>query len=72
MASDLMNVGAAGKYYKVQPNGKAQSGLEVGDRVVTSGGTYQILDINKDGIVDNQDASHLARCLARWDGYELN
>lgn len=49
MASDLMNVGATGKYYKVQPNGKAQSGLEVGDRVVTSGGTYQILDVNADG-----------------------
>ena len=49
MASDLMNVGATGKYYKVQPNGKAQSGLSVGDRVVTNGGTYQILKVNSDG-----------------------
>lgn len=49
MASDLMNVGATGKYYKVQSNGKAQSGLSVGDRVVTDSGTYQILGINSDG-----------------------
>lgn len=49
MASDLMNVGATGRYYKVQPNGKAQSGLKEGDRVVTNGGTYQILKVNDDG-----------------------
>lgn len=49
MASDLMNVGATGKYYKVQQNGKAQKGLSVGDRVVTDGGTYQILAVNPDG-----------------------
>lgn len=49
MASDLMNVGATGKYYKVQSNGKAQAGLSVGDRVVTNSGTYQILDVNADG-----------------------
>ncbi|MCD8036033.1 MAG: hypothetical protein LUE88_01425 [Clostridiales bacterium] len=49
MASDLMNVGATGRYYKVQSNGKAQSGLSEGDRVVTSGGTYQILKVNADG-----------------------
>lgn len=49
MASDLMNVGATGKYYKVQSNGKAQPGLSVGDRVVTNGGTYQILGVNADG-----------------------
>lgn len=49
MASDLMNVGATGKYYKVQPNGKAEAGLSVGDRVVTGGGTYQILKVNSDG-----------------------
>ena len=49
MASDLMNVGATGKYYKVQSNGKAQKGLSVGDRVVTDGGTYQILAVNPDG-----------------------
>ena len=49
MASDLMNVGATGKYYKVQPNGKAEAGLSVGDRVVTNSGTYQILKVNTDG-----------------------
>ena len=49
MASDLMNVGATGKYYKVQPNGKAEAGLSVGDRVVTNSGTYQILKVNADG-----------------------
>ena len=49
MASDLMNVGATGKYYKVQSNGKAQAGLSIGDRVVTNSGTYQILDVNADG-----------------------
>lgn len=49
MASDLMNTSASGKYYKVQPNGKAQSGLKEGDRVVTNGGTYQILKVNADG-----------------------
>lgn len=49
MASDLMNIGATGKYYKVQPNGKAQAGLKEGDRVVTGGGTYQILEVKNDG-----------------------
>lgn len=49
MASDLMNVGATGKYYKVGANGKAQKGLSEGDRVVTNGGTYQILKVNADG-----------------------
>lgn len=49
MASDLMNTSASGKYYKVQSNGKAQSGLKEGDRVVTNGGTYQILKVNADG-----------------------
>lgn len=49
MASDLMNVGATGRYYKVQANGKAQKGLSEGDRVVTNGGTYQILKVNADG-----------------------
>ena len=44
-----MNVGATGKYYKVQSNGKAQAGLSIGDRVVTNSGTYQILDVNADG-----------------------
>ncbi len=44
-----MNVSATGRYYKVQPNGKAQSGLSEGDRVVTGGGTYQILKVNADG-----------------------
>ncbi len=49
MASDLMNSSGSGKYYKVQSNGKAQPGLSFGDRVVTDGGTYQILGVNSDG-----------------------
>lgn len=35
--------------YRVQSNGKAQSGLKTGDKVVTGGGTYQITGVNSDG-----------------------
>ena len=35
--------------YKVQSNGKAQSGLKTGDKVVTAGGTYKITGVNSDG-----------------------
>ena len=49
MASDIMNTMFSGKYYKVQPDGKAQKGLAEGDRVVTNGGTYQILEVKGDG-----------------------
>lgn len=34
---------------RVQENGKAQSGLKAGDKVVTGGGTYQITGVNSDG-----------------------
>ena len=32
--------------YRVQGNGKAPVGLQVGDEVVTGGGTYRILGVN--------------------------
>lgn len=35
--------------YKVGSDGKAQSGLSVGDEVVTAGGTYKITGVNSDG-----------------------
>lgn len=35
--------------FKVQENGKAQSGLKAGDQVVTGGGTYEITGVNSDG-----------------------
>lgn len=35
--------------YRVQGNGKAPAGLQVGDEVVTGGGTYRILGVNADG-----------------------
>lgn len=35
--------------YKVGADGKAQSGLSVGDEVVTAGGTYKITGVNADG-----------------------
>ena len=35
--------------YKVGSDGRAQSGLSVGDEVVTAGGTYKITGVNADG-----------------------
>ena len=40
---------SGGNTYQVQSNGKAPSGLSVGDNVVTQGGTYQITGVNADG-----------------------
>ena len=37
------------KYYRVGAGGKAPSGLNVGDQVVTSGGTYRIDEVRPDG-----------------------
>ena len=37
------------KYYRVGPDGKAPTGLSVGDRVVTGGGTYRIDAVHTDG-----------------------
>ena len=37
------------KYYRVGPNGKAPTGLSVGDCVVTGGGTYRIDAVHTDG-----------------------
>ena len=38
-----------GSTYKVGSDGKAPSGLNVGDSVVTGGGTYKITGVNSDG-----------------------
>lgn len=35
-------------------NGKAPSGLKVGDKVITGGGTYQITNVKADGTYDSQ------------------
>ena len=35
--------------YQVGADGKAQSGLQAGDEVVTAGGTYNITGVNADG-----------------------
>lgn len=40
--------------YKVQDNGKAQSGLGVGDKVVTAGGTYEITGVKADGSYESK------------------
>ena len=37
------------KYYRVGPDGKAPTGLSVGDHVVTGGGTYRIDAVHTDG-----------------------
>ena len=37
------------KYYHVGADGKAPSGLNVGDCVVTAGGTYRIDAVHSDG-----------------------
>ena len=37
------------KYYRVGPDGRAPSGLSVGDCVVTGGGTYRINAVHSDG-----------------------
>lgn len=38
-----------GRYYRVGKDGKTPSGLQVGDQVVTAGGTYMIDGFNDDG-----------------------
>ena len=40
--------------YKVQGNGKAQSGLSAGDKVVTGGGTYEITGVKADGTYESK------------------
>ena len=37
------------KYYRVGPDGKAPTGLNAGDYVVTGGGTYRIDAVHSDG-----------------------
>lgn len=45
--------------YKVQSNGKAQSGLKAGDQVVTGGGTYKITGVNADGSYQSSKVSNV-------------
>ena len=40
---------SSGKTYKVNSDGKAPTGLKVGDKVVTAGGTYEITGVKSDG-----------------------
>lgn len=44
--------------YRVQSNGKAQSGLKEGDKVVTGGGTYKITGVNSDGSYKSEKVSN--------------
>lgn len=48
---------SSGKTYQ-SVNGKAPSGLNVGDKVVTNGGTYTITGVNKDGSYTSQKTSN--------------
>ena len=45
---------ASNRIVKVNPDGKAPSGLAVGDRVVTGGGTYEITGVNPDGTYESK------------------
>lgn len=51
--SDAVNE-TANRIVKVGADGKAPSGLSVGDRVVTGGGTYEIIGVNPDGTYQSQ------------------
>lgn len=48
-SSSKTNSSSGGGTYKVGSDGKAPSGLSVGDSVVTGGGTYKITGVNSDG-----------------------
>lgn len=48
---------SSGKTYQ-SVGGKAPSGLKVGDKVVTNGGTYTITGVNKDGSYTSQKTSN--------------
>lgn len=45
---------ASNRIVKVGSDGKAPSGLGVGDRVVTGGGTYEITGVNPDGTYESK------------------
>lgn len=45
---------APSNVYRVGADGKAPTGLKVGDQVVTGGGTYQITGVNADGTYQSQ------------------
>lgn len=47
-------VAASNRIVKVGADGKAPSGLAVGDRVVTGGGTYEITGVNPDGTYESK------------------
>ena len=49
---------SSGKTYKVNADGKAPTGLKVGDKVVTAGGTYEITGVNSDGSYKSEKVSN--------------
>lgn len=44
--------------YRVQDDGKAQSGLKAGDEVVTAAGTYRVTGVNADGSYQSERVSN--------------
>ena len=47
--------------YEVGKGGKAPKGLKVGDKVVTDGGTFQIIKVNEDGSYESKKISSETR-----------
>jgi hypothetical protein len=50
-----------GKTVQVQSNGKAPSGLSVGDSVKTAGGTYKITGVKADGSYNSTKVTEVAK-----------
>lgn len=47
--------------YEVGKDGKAPKGLKIGDKVVTDGGTFQIIKVNEDGTYESKKISSETR-----------
>ena len=62
--------------YKVNPDGKAPTGLTAGDYVVTQGGTYYIYGVNDDGTYQSvqsdatQTTNNYQNDYSLYTGYE--
>ena len=61
-----------GKYYLVGSNGKAPQGLNVGDNVITGGGTYQIYGFNSDGTYKSKKVSDATTYDYQSYGYSIS
>lgn len=61
-----------GKYYLVGSDGKAPSGLNVGDNVITGGGTYQIYKVNSDGTYKSKKVSDATTYDYQSYGYNIS